>query len=555
MVDKRAQAGPAAGLISLIAVFLLLYILLIPPDLRDELLNDGKGSGKDPNGESPTLIKFNHTILNVNPGRIDFLKFREYEHSLPSVNLFTTTSANQIDIGDSIYVKNGIFDKKDSNLTFRLDDPENIKNAMIALKLNPNRNNQGRLTIKLNGKQIYNKEAGSVPAPIAVTNLEKNNVLAFDVTGVGWKFWTTNEYEADDIQLFFDLVDTSTQKSKNTFMITDAEKFNLESVTLKFFPDCNPREVGKLSAMVNRELIYSAVPDCGQLNIVEISTSTLEAGLNRVEFESARGQYLIDQILVKTDLKSMTYPVYYFDMPDALFSQKVDDDEDEVCGDIDGICPKDCDSDLDKDCCFEKTSNYWCDYQPNNQDDRCRAIRNDNECTLCPSGYEDRYGDPPEECEDKCGDDTDNDCPTGCSRFYDEDCCFEDDEDNFWCEDVPKFGLATCKDAITVDECEGCSAGWESDESDFRCPTTTTSDDEAILKSRFDVELILKFADDQDKKAGKIFINGYQFHFQTYDDEYKRNINRYVEDSTNSIKVEPDQTVLDIRQLVVEVED
>jgi len=67
--------------------------------------------------------------------------------------------------------------------------------------------------------------------------------------------------------------------------------------------------------------------------------------------------------------------------------------------------------------------------------------------------------------------------------------------------------------------------------------------------------MTLKFPDAQERKAGKVFINGYQFHFYTYDDEYSRIINNYVEDSTNSIKVEPDQTVLDIRQLLVEVDD
>jgi len=557
MVDKRAQAGPAAGLIALIAVFLLLYILLIPPDLRNELLNDSPGtsSGKNPDTESPALVNFNRTVLDVTPGRIDYLKFSEYEHPLPSVNLYSTRSANELNIGSNVYVKNGIFDIQDSNLTFRIEDPDALDNAMISFSLNPNRNSNGRLTITLNGKTIYDKESKSIQAPISVTNLERNNVMTFSVTGVGWKFWTTNEYEINDISLYFDVIDTSTQVSKNTFMVTDAEKFNLESVKLTFFPDCNPSSAGRLTATVNNQLVFSSVPDCGSLNMIEISPSAIEAGMNRVEFSSDRGQYLIDQIVVQTELKSMTYPVYYYDLPSALFSQTTqEDDEDEECGEIDGICPDDCDPDLDKDCCLEKTSNYWCDYSTNVQGDRCRSVRSENECSLCPSGYEDMYGDPPEECEDRCGDDTDNECYSGCSRYYDEDCCFENDEENFWCDDIPQYGLPTCKDAITVDECDACYAGWYSEESDFSCPSSNEYDDEAVLKSRYDVKLTLKFVDSNEKKAGKIFINGYQFYFNTYDDEYSRNINNYVEDRTNSIKVEPDQTVLDIRQLLIEVD-
>ena len=175
-------------------------------------------------------------------------------------------------------------------------------------------------------------------------------------------------------------------------------------------------------------------------------------------------------------------------------------------------------------------------------------------CKLCPSGYENSDTDPPEECEDMCGDDTDNECPEGCSRSYDEDCCFENDPENFWCPDIPKYGLATCKDAITVDECDACYAGWESDESDFSC-SGSSSDDDTVLKSRYDVKVTLYFADDYEKKAGRVFVNGFQFSFYTYSDEYSRSINNYVEDGGNSIKIEPDQTTLDIRKLLIEIED
>jgi hypothetical protein len=49
-------------------------------------------------------------------------------------------------------------------------------------------------------------------------------------------------------------------------------------------------------------------------------------------------------------------------------------------------------------------------------------------------------------------------------------------------------------------------------------------------------------------------VNGYQFYFYTYTDEYTRVIDNYVEDGTNTIKIEPDQTQLDIRKLLVEIE-
>jgi len=552
---KRGQAAAAGSLLALLAVFIVLYILLLPPDVRQELLGDEPGT-TGPNTENPGNIpRFNTTVLSVTPGRIDYLKFKQYEHPLAAVNLFSTSCSTAMDIGDSAYVKNGIFDKKAVNITFRLDDVDNLKNTMISFTISPNRNNQGRLIITLNGKEIYNKESGSLPAPIQVTNLQRTNHMDIEVTGVGWRFWTTNEYELGDIRLFYDEVDTSTQQSRGTFMVTDSEKFNLEKATLKFFPDCNPRDVGRLSAVLNNLAVYNAVPDCGQLNVIELSPGNLEAGMNRLDFSADEGQYLITHISVDTELKSMVYPVYYFDLPSQIFTVQQDDNNDEDCGDIDGICPRNCDDDQDMDCCLQETSNYWCDYQPHNQDDRCRAIRRYEECQLCPSGYEDMYGEPPEECQDRCGDDTDNECPEHCSRFYDQDCCFEDDPENFWCDEIPLYGLATCKEAITNQECDACPSGWRSDESGFVCSAPYDDDTDAQLKSNYDVYLTLKFTDSKEQKAGKVFVNGYQFQFTTYDDEYRRIINTYVDDDTNSVKIEPDQTVLDIRQLLIEVED
>lgn len=551
-MNNKGQAGAAGALLALIAVFVLLYLLMIPADLREELLNDGS-SGKKPSEEEPAGARFNKTVFTASPGRIDYLKFSEYEHPLPAVNLYSSSSAKTKQIGDGIYVKNGIFDRKDANVSFRLDN--NAQNVFLSFSLSPNRNNRGRLQIALNGNTIYNRQPSGQTRPIRLEGLNTENTLTFFVSGVGYRFWTTNEYEILDLALFYDVVDDSTQTSKNTFMVTESEKFNLESAQIKFFPDCNRHTAGRLNVYMNSNLIYSAVPDCGQINMVELSPAAVEAGQNRVTFASEGGNYLIDNIVVKTEMKSMTYPAYYFDLPASLFSKQVEEDADEDCGDIDGVCPKGCDPDQDKDCCLKETSSYWCDYQPANQDDRCRGVTNVRYCYLCPSGYENIHGDAPEECEDLCGDDNDGVCPGGCSRYYDKDCCYEIDPENFWCDDIPKYGLATCKDAITRDECSACASGWQSDESDFTCLAETDDDTVAVLKSSYDVRLTLKFADARDKKAGRVFVNGYQFYFSTYDDEYDRVIDSYVEDGTNSVKIEPDQSVLEIRELVIEIED
>ena len=98
--SKRAQAGATGSLLALLAVFILLYLLLIPPDLRQDLLEDDDSSTTKPITDKPSSFSFNETVLDVTPGRIDYLKFKEYEHPLLSVNLFSTTEAEEKKIGD-----------------------------------------------------------------------------------------------------------------------------------------------------------------------------------------------------------------------------------------------------------------------------------------------------------------------------------------------------------------------------------------------------------------------------------------------------------------------
>jgi len=562
---RRAQsAGTAGAFIALIAGFILLYIFLLPPDIRQDLLNEngnpGSGTGNLPGNDDLKSLGLEESALEENPGRIDYLKFNQYDHPLPAVNLYTTTSAKEKLIGDSIYIKNGVFDKEEKNISFELPDPDVVENVYLSFSLNPNRNNRGRLLIWLNNNQVYEREiSGSIDKPIILSKklISKKNTLRFGVSSVGWRFWTTNDYELDDIRVIYDQTDYSTQSSKNTIMLTDAEKFNLEGAKLKFNPDCTPTEVGILNVKVNNHLIFSAIPDCGQLNTVEMSPSVLETGNNHVVFETERGYYLIDNINLQTDLKEMTYPVYYFDLDERLFYLYDDEDEDEECGDVDGVCPVDCPDYLDKDCCLEKSSRYWCDIMPDNENNRCRGIAWQSDCYSCASGYEDSSGDPPEVCEDLCGDDTDDECPYGCSRLYDKDCCFDESETNYWCDDVPQYGLSNvCKAAIHLEDCENCPSGYETEEGTFTCPSTVDDRSEkAELRSKYHVWLRLKFLDDGSRKAAKVFVNGYQFYIDTTKDDFERKIDNYVEDGSNAVKIEPDRTTLDIIKMDIDVED
>ncbi len=574
MKFKKAQSASSAGtLVVLIAGLILLYILFLPSAERSALLNNEEYTY--PTGTSETSTETGKispeeavaalaetTVLSESPGRIYYLQESSYEHELSAVNLFTTTEAQVLFSQDSLYIKNGIFDELPRNLTFYLDDPDYTDNVLMSFNVE---DAQGRLNIKLNGVVIFDQElsAGAVePLDLSKYHLSDVNILEFSVSEVGYQFWTTNEYQLNTIQITGDITDVSQQVSKTTFTVSDTEKFNLERARLYFYPDCSPRDVGPLMVSVNGDAIYDSIPDCQQINVIEFSDSLLSAGDNYLLFKAEEGKYLIYSISVKTELAEQEYPVYYFDLDEDAFitSKEVDRSAFTTsydCGDNDGYCPSGCGEDNDPDCCFESRNKYWCDVEPSNADMRCAEISeaDTSTCSYCPSGYEDENGYAPEECEELCGDDHDNECLDGCSTYYDRDCCYEKDEDNFWCDEVPSYGLENvCETSLSEDECEQCPSQYESkgqEYSDF-CPSTGSSIIAEVYEffPGYDVWIVFTFVDDNERKTANVYVNGHKFYLDTESLTYERQITDYIEPGSNSIKIEPTRNI-EIRKMEV----
>jgi len=102
MIKKRAQVtgGPAASLVILIAAFILIFILLLPEADRDELLNPD-----DPDVSAEDEEKEFGVLLEENPGTITKLREREFDHSIPSFNLFVEQEDVVLKRVDSVFIE------------------------------------------------------------------------------------------------------------------------------------------------------------------------------------------------------------------------------------------------------------------------------------------------------------------------------------------------------------------------------------------------------------------------------------------------------------------
>ncbi len=322
---KRGQsAAGAAVLIAIIAALLVGFVILIPPQERAKLLDDTFS-------DNDSIIvpgAVEKKLLSVSPGRIDYLAQKEVEHPIPVVNIYARTEAKILAEKNVAYAKKGIFSEQTDVLTLLVPDLKHTEKMLLSLDV---KEVEGKLLVLVNGEQVFNDEVkpGSL-APISVPQnlLKEQNMVVFASSSPGLAFWRTNEVSLENIKVVADVTSVEAQSSRNVFLVSETEIDNLQKAILKFQPSCKFQEVGLLDVTINGKLIYSSVPDCDLAIIpIEFSPEILNQGENEVVFRTEKGDYLLTHILIKSELKELEFPTYYFDLSYEEYRKIVDGDK------------------------------------------------------------------------------------------------------------------------------------------------------------------------------------------------------------------------------------
>lgn len=560
LTSKRAEAAAPTGsqaaiLIIAITIILILYLLFLPPEAREEILSgngdgssiygSGSGSGSTTSGQSSLL-------LSVSPGYMEYFSGDSIKHTLNPLQISSSKDIKALFTSSRATIKHNWFDEKSASFTFTVSNVDSTDNYLLSFSA---KKYSGVLLVYLNDELVQtvlvNKQN---PDPIVLPKslVQPTNTLRFVAEEVGWEFWKSNSFELEDIKVLGEVVDAYDSAIDVYFEVDEKEFDNLDDSVLKFDVDCVTSTVGKLTVLFNNQQVYRQVPLCSAQTVPVIVSDYLVEGENIIEFSTEDGSFIISQLMVETQLKEAINPVYTFEIDEKYFSKVIDDDE--VCGEIDGVCPDNCDEDIDKDCCFDDRNNFWCDLETNELDDRCVAQVTEATKDRCLTGYEEYNGDIAQVSEDLCGDDDDGVCPAGCSIYYDKDCCFA--TDGFWCEDVPVTGLeSVCETSVSLAECNDCPTGYKGDGQSTSCSSVSTDDttkDE--LKKNVHITLRLLFADDVEYKQADIYVNGHLTHVDTKSNQYERRIDTYVEADFNSIKIVP-KSDFELVKLEVKLEE
>ena len=324
---KKAQSGlNAAILVAIIAGLIILYILFLPDEEREALLENktvdrSSGDDKEKIDGDVLLREFPETLDEV-----DAIDTKD----IPNIFLFETTNAKELERINPFIIRSGWFDKKAQTVDFELADLENTDNVILSFKA---KENEGTLTVKLNSQVVFENDIDSETAPpISLKNslLAAQNTLEFSVSSVGGKFWKTNEYSFEDVRIIGDITDKSKQESRNVFTLTSKELSNIEKANLRFVPYCgNADQVGLLEIEINSRNIFSAVPVCEDAYKQPIPIGMLDAGENRILFKTGKGSYSVEQIMIDFEEKETEEKFYFFEVNQSQLDM-IDDNEKEA---------------------------------------------------------------------------------------------------------------------------------------------------------------------------------------------------------------------------------
>lgn len=311
---KGEESGQAAAvLILVIGLFIVLYILLLPPEQRQELLQ-----GQNETSASKFVSK---TILSESPGLVKPAIESTTKHEITSLNLFMKSKPEIDLLADRLAVRKTWFNSYFPKIKFDVNDLNKLQKANLYFRVV---GSEGTLRIWINGNEFYSEkitETNLKIVDIPTNYLSSKNEIKFGVD-TPLAFWNANEYSLGEVSLKkeYNLVH---QTESRTFSLSSDEKSIVTSAELSYFMYCNELQSDSttLKILLNKRELFSGVIKCvGTRQNVDIDKSLLRSGVNDLSFEIGAGDFLFSEVFVKTDYKSINYPLYYFTLSEDDFT-------------------------------------------------------------------------------------------------------------------------------------------------------------------------------------------------------------------------------------------
>jgi hypothetical protein len=306
---QKAIPGSAAGaLIGIITIVIVFYIILIPPAEREKLLGDEPYAPVDDYIPGEAGETEEEGILQEYIGRLESVDYKTYEHSIPSIFLKEITESVLLTEENPFIIKKGITSQY-KTIEFALQDPENTDNVLITFNA-PTHN--GVLKIIANEQTIFEGEIQTQsPPPIKINKkyLQEQNKIELQVHGFGIPAKT---YEIENLKIIGDITNIKKQEASHLLTIQAAEYDNMERANLDYTPICNQASAGIIEVYINKNLMFSGVPNCDSMARIDLYPEDLNKGRNEIEYRLINGMISIEQIRLKTYMRTQEKWSNYF---------------------------------------------------------------------------------------------------------------------------------------------------------------------------------------------------------------------------------------------------
>ena len=317
MRKGQHEGKGVAILVLIIGLFMVLYILFLPPEQRQELLGEDNGTGVSQSGAK--------TLLLESPGLVSSAKEFKTKHEISSVNVFMKIEPELVPLASKLEVKRSLFKKSFQSLSFSIDDLSDLDKASLSFSAT---DVKGELQIELNGIKFYEGEVnGAKIIEIPKGLLRSSNKLVFMVDSPGIAFWSTHHYTLSIIALKEEF-ERINSRERRLFNIGESEKDNMNDAELNYFLYCNSLEGDNslLKIYLNKNELFSGLIRCAGTSMsTEIDPDDLNSGSNELLFVIDKGDFLLSNIKVETGSKESKTFEYRFSLDSDEFMDVQDD--------------------------------------------------------------------------------------------------------------------------------------------------------------------------------------------------------------------------------------
>jgi len=346
MKSKKAQATGVATFILVLALFMLAYILLLPEEQRQELIDHETGLIEEREAAEEVAEEGEFNLLYTSPGEVYTYEQNEISIPINSLNLFAKTEEEVTELATKIRVSKSWFSDNPEVLTFQIEDKDILEELQLFFFVN---SGEGTIYMKFNGYTVFEGEISSIDSPITLPldRVRNSNVLKIGLVSGDF---SGDSYTLSSISLKKSFKSKKSSESK-VFELASEEEAGLKKARINYFVNClklDPAKQGDLTITLNGREITSGHVFCeAGTQTQTISTSYFAAGRNTLDFRITKGEYEIEGIEIELETKEKYYPQYNFELSssdyDAIKGTDYSEDYYEECRD-------DCYDDCREDC-------------------------------------------------------------------------------------------------------------------------------------------------------------------------------------------------------------